>query len=62
MDEYIRKTYAPAPTEIHYAYRRHGLMGYTKNTLRLIGPDPFNTVLMYNLGCNGVGILPSIHG
>jgi hypothetical protein len=28
----------------------------------LIGPDPFNTILMYNLGCNGVGILPSIHG
>jgi hypothetical protein len=62
MDDYIRKTYAPAPQDIHYAYRRHGLMGYTTNTLRLIGPDPFNTILMYNLGCNGVGILPSIHG
>lgn len=40
----------------------HGLMGYTKKGLRLIGPEKHNPVLMYNLGCNGVGILPSIYG
>jgi glycine/D-amino acid oxidase-like deaminating enzyme len=37
-------------------------MGYTKNGVRLIGPEPKNAALMYNLGCNGVGILPSIYG
>ncbi|HSW88397.1 MAG TPA: FAD-binding oxidoreductase [Candidatus Saccharimonadales bacterium] len=40
----------------------HGIMGYTKNGIRLIGPDKYNPVLLYNLGCNGVGILPSIFG
>jgi glycine/D-amino acid oxidase-like deaminating enzyme len=40
----------------------HGLMGYTRNGIRIIGPDKHNPVLMYNLGCNGVGILPSIFG
>jgi glycine/D-amino acid oxidase-like deaminating enzyme len=37
-------------------------MGYTTNGLRLIGPDSKNPILLYNLGCNGVGILPSIFG
>jgi glycine/D-amino acid oxidase-like deaminating enzyme len=37
-------------------------MGYTTNGMRAIGPEPLNPVLMYNLGCNGVGILPSIYG
>ena len=37
-------------------------MGYTPNGLRCIGPEPLNPVLMYNLGCNGVGILPSVYG
>jgi hypothetical protein len=40
----------------------HGLMGYTKNKIRLIGHDKYNPILMYNLGCNGIGILPSIFG
>jgi glycine/D-amino acid oxidase-like deaminating enzyme len=40
----------------------HGLMGYTKRGLRLIGPDKHNPVLIYNLGCNGVGIIPSVFG
>lgn len=40
----------------------HGLMGYTRNGIRLIGPDKYNSNLLYNLGCNGVGILPSIYG
>ncbi len=40
----------------------HGLMGYTKNRLRIIGQDPCHPCLYYNLGCNGVGILPSIYG
>lgn len=37
-------------------------MGYTPTGLRCIGPEPTNPVLLYNLGCNGVGIFPSIFG
>lgn len=60
---FLQKTYAPAPTDtIVYKYFWHGLMGYTPNGLRCVGSEPKNTVLMYNLGCNGVGILPSIFG
>jgi glycine/D-amino acid oxidase-like deaminating enzyme len=40
----------------------HGLMGYTRGMMRLIGHEPCNRVLLYNLGCNGVGILPGIFG
>ncbi len=40
----------------------HGLMGYTRTGVRLVGPEPLDDRLLYNLGCNGVGILPSIMG
>lgn len=40
----------------------HGLMGFTPNMIRRVGAEPCNPVLLYNLGCNGVGILPSIYG
>lgn len=43
-------------------YRWHGLMGYTPNRVRLIGQDPCHAELYYNLGCNGIGILPSTYG
>ena len=45
-----------------YDYAWHGLMAYTESKVRLIGYEPRNPVLMYNLGCNGVGFLPSIYG
>lgn len=45
-----------------YDYAWHGLMGYTPGRLRMIGSEPRNPVLLYNLGCNGVGFLPSIAG
>ena len=38
----------------------NGLMGYTSDGLRLVGPDPEVKGLWYNLGCNGVGLLPSL--
>jgi glycine/D-amino acid oxidase-like deaminating enzyme len=38
----------------------HGLMGYTRSGLRLVGPEPKHTRLVYNLGCNGIGLLPSL--
>jgi glycine/D-amino acid oxidase-like deaminating enzyme len=37
-----------------------GLMGYTSSGLRLVGPHPEEARLLLNLGCNGVGILPSV--
>ncbi len=49
-------------TNIEYEFCWHGLMGYTPNGIRRIGPEPCNEVLLYNLGCNGIGILPSIFG
>jgi glycine/D-amino acid oxidase-like deaminating enzyme len=63
IDEFIRSIYDVEPNkEIEYVFTWHGLMGYTRNGVRLIGPEPKNPVLLYNLGCNGVGILPSIYG
>jgi glycine/D-amino acid oxidase-like deaminating enzyme len=44
------------------AYEWHGLMGYTPNGIRLVGREPDASALYYNLGCNGVGILPSVAG
>lgn len=62
IDTFLHKTYKYAPKKIHYKYKWHGLMGYTPNGVRCVGSEPLNNVLLYNLGCNGVGILPSIYG
>jgi glycine/D-amino acid oxidase-like deaminating enzyme len=63
IDRFVRTHYDRDPKKkIEYQFTWHGLMGYTPNKIRLIGPEPKNPVLMYNLGCNGVGILPSIYG
>lgn len=63
IDGFLHSTFKNAPEgEIPYTFHWHGLMGYTPNGVRLIGAEPLNPVLMYNLGCNGVGILPSIYG
>ncbi len=63
IDTFIRAVYDIDPNKkIEYVFTWHGLMGYTQNGVRLIGPEPKNPVLFYNLGCNGVGILPSIYG
>jgi glycine/D-amino acid oxidase-like deaminating enzyme len=45
-----------------YAWVWHGLMAYTPHELRVVGADRRQPVLLWNLGCNGVGFLPSIHG
>jgi len=39
-----------------------GLMGYTEGGVRMVGRDPRNPALFYNLGCNGIGVLQSVHG
>ncbi len=63
LDGFLKRAYAHAPKgKIEYKYQWHGLMGYTPNRMRLIGPEPCNPTLMYNLGCNGIGILASIFG
>jgi glycine/D-amino acid oxidase-like deaminating enzyme len=66
IDEFDNEV-APLAYPVHrpgeqFDFRWHGLMGYTTNKLRLIGPEPRNPVLLYNLGCNGVGFMPSIYG
>jgi len=63
IDTFIREIYAPGrQSSVEYEFTWHGLMGYTQNGVRMVGPEPQNKVLLYNLGCNGVGILPSIMG
>lgn len=63
IDAFLHRSYRHTPPgKIEYLYRWHGLMGYTPSRLRCIGPEPLNPILLYNLGCNGVGILPSIYG
>ena len=63
LNKFVRSVYATKEEkDVDYLFTWHGLMGYTSNKVRLVGPEPKNPVLLYNLGCNGVGILPSIFG
>jgi glycine/D-amino acid oxidase-like deaminating enzyme len=63
ITEFLISTYAHAPEDtIKYAFSWHGLMAYTPNGIRLVGVEPRNSVLLYNLGCNGLGLIPSIAG
>lgn len=63
IDDFVSQTYDnKEEKEYKHHFSWHGLMGYTENRIRLIGEEPKNRVLLYNLGCNGVGILPSIYG
>ena len=63
MDEQVRPFAQPGraagrPYDFHW----HGLMGYNDSGVRVVGPHPRWRRLFYNLGCNGVGFLPSIFG
>jgi glycine/D-amino acid oxidase-like deaminating enzyme len=63
INDFLRDSYNKYPaSEATFSFCWHGLMGYTPNGVRRVGPEPRNPVLLYNLGCNGVGILPSIFG
>lgn len=62
IDEFVHSVFEKDSTPINYEFKWHGLMGYTPNGIRIIGTEPKNPVLLYNLGCNGIGILPSIYG
>jgi glycine/D-amino acid oxidase-like deaminating enzyme len=63
IDDFLTNNYQHYPSsDLEYKFCWHGLMGYTPNGIRRVGVEPKNPVLLYNLGCNGVGILPSIYG
>ena len=63
MDAEVRPFAQPArPAGQPYEFAWHGLMGYSPGRIRVIGAHPSRPALLYNLGCNGVGFLPSIHG
>jgi glycine/D-amino acid oxidase-like deaminating enzyme len=63
MDAHIRPFAQPTrPAGRPYDFQWRGLMGYTGSMVRVVGPHPRHPRLIYNLGCNGVGFLPSICG
>ncbi len=62
LDREMRRTYHDLPPTATRQFLWQGLMGYTRNGIRRIGFEPKNKTLLYNLGCNGIGILPSIYG
>jgi glycine/D-amino acid oxidase-like deaminating enzyme len=63
MDDKVRPFAQPlrAPRR-PYDFHWHGLMGYNDSGIRVVGAHPQHATLLYNLGCNGVGFLPSIFG
>jgi glycine/D-amino acid oxidase-like deaminating enzyme len=63
MDAELRPLAQPSrPEGRPYDFQWHGLMGYMDGRIRVIGVHPRHRALLYNLGCNGVGFLPSIAG
>jgi glycine/D-amino acid oxidase-like deaminating enzyme len=63
LDEEVRPFAQPGrPPGRPYDFQWHGLMGYNDSGLRVVGAHPRHQRLLYNLGCNGVGFLPSIYG
>lgn len=62
IEEFYRKTITGVSADMRRDLSWHGLMGYTSSGVRVIGRDPNHSCLVYNMGCNGIGILPSIYG
>jgi len=63
MDEEVRPYAQPhRPPGRPYDFHWHGLMGYNDGGIRVVGRHPRSERLLYNLGCNGVGFLPSVYG
>lgn len=63
IDNFLKQNYKKHKKgTIKYDFCWHGLLGYTSSGIRMIGREPLNPNLMYNLGCNGVGIMPSLYG
>jgi glycine/D-amino acid oxidase-like deaminating enzyme len=63
MDDEVRPFAQPARSAGKpYDFQWHGLMGYNDSGIRVVGAHRQQPRLLYNLGCNGVGFLPSIYG
>jgi len=63
IDEEVRPFAQPSrPPGRLYDFQWHGLMGYNDCGIRVVGRHPRHPTFLYNLGCNGVGFLPSIFG
>ena len=62
IDDFVLSSCGPDWKNPKPDFHWHGLMGYTESMIRLAGPDPEYPSIHYNLGCNGVGILPSFAG
>lgn len=62
IKNFLNQDYLLTPKKLKFNFFWHGLMGYTNTGIRIVGEEPCNKNLLYNLGCNGVGILPSIYG
>lgn len=63
IDDHVRPyAHTTRPAGQAYEFHWHGLMGYNRRMIRVIGRHPRRERLLYNLGCNGVGFLPSVSG
>ena len=63
MDQEVRPFAQPGRLPgLRYDFTWHGLMGYNDSGIRVVGTHPRHPRLHYNLGCNGVGFLPSTYG
>ncbi len=50
IDDFVKKNYDPDPNKtIDYQFTWHGLMGFTKNRVRMIGPDQKSSVLLFKI-------------
>lgn len=60
IQDFLKTTFPEAPQNLPFFW--HGLMGYSTDGLRWVGPDADHPHLWYNLACNGIGIVPAIAG
>ncbi|HVZ67515.1 MAG TPA: FAD-dependent oxidoreductase [Patescibacteria group bacterium] len=59
-NEFLERTFGESVPKFDYHW--NGMMAYTPNHARWVGKDPKSDSLLYNLGCNGIGLLQSIMG
>jgi glycine/D-amino acid oxidase-like deaminating enzyme len=63
IDQFIKRNIVNHKgKDLEYRFQWHGIMCYTPTNMRVVGAEPKNPLLYYNLGCNGVGIMTSIFG
>lgn len=60
LQKFIKNMFQMTKDDFDYFWG--GVMGYTNTGLRWVGQDPQYSHLWYNLGCNGIGIIPAIAG